>query len=174
MFWNGWLPFAPDLGPAALQDGDVAFTQAFGLVKGAIQHGTLNQPLAGASVFAVGRKSNEIVASAFSGVTQLSLNPATGALFVLPDPAQGVLSGDYVLPVPAGNYDIGVEAVDGSPVPAGSISFTAQVGAFYGQQNLNEEFYSPFDDDDEARPGFSRNVHVSEGRTTDHINICSH
>ena len=122
----------------ALQDGDIAFARAFGLVEGAIHHGTLNQPVAGASVFAVGRKSNEIVATAFSGVTQLSLDPANGALFVLPDPAQGVLSGDYVLPVPAGNYDIGIEAVDGSPVPAGSISYTAQVCAFYGHQNFNE------------------------------------
>ena len=129
-------------GPAALQDGDIAFSRAFGLVKGAVQHGPLDQPLAGASVFAVGRDTNEIVASAFSGVTQVSVDPVNGVVFVLPDPAQGVLAGDYVLPLPAGNYDVGIEAVDGSPVPAGSISYTAQIGAIYGQQNFNEEFYN--------------------------------
>ena len=112
------------------------------------------------------------MASAFSGVTQLSLDPATGALFVLPDPAQGVLSGDYVLPVPAGNYDIGVEAVDGSPVPAGSISYTAQVGAFYGQQNFNEEFFNRRKEGVvEVRPGRSRNVHVDNGHSTFGIDI---
>ena len=172
--WSSYLyqEGSAALGPAALQDGDIAFTEAFGLVKGAIQHGTLNQPVAGASVFAVGRRSNEIVASAFSGVTQLSLDPATGALFVLPDPAQGVLSGDYVLPVPAGNYDIGVEAVDGSPVPAGSISYTAQVGAFYGQQNFNEEFFNRRKEGVvEVRPGRSRNVHVDNGLSTFGIDI---
>lgn len=172
--WSSYLyqEGSADLGPAALQDGDIAFTQAFGLVKGAVQHGTLNQPLAGASVFAVGRESNEIVASAFSGVTQLSLNPANGTLFVLPDPAQGVLSGDYVLPVPAGDYDIGVEAVDGSPVPAGSISYTAQVGAFYGQQNFNEEFFNRRNEGVvEVRPGRSRNVHVDNGLSTLGIDI---
>jgi hypothetical protein len=158
-------------GPAALQDGDIAFSVAFGLVKGAIQHGTLHQAVAGASVFAVGRRSDEIVASAFSGITQLSFDPATGGLFVLPDPAVGVLSGEYTIPVRAGNYDIGVEAVDGSPVPAGSISFTAQIGAAYGQQNFNEEFYNSREDVIEARPGRRRNVHVENGLTTFAIDI---
>jgi len=37
------------------------------------------------------------------------------------------------------------------------------------QQSFNQEFYSPFDDDDERRPGFSKNVHVKEGRTTNHV-----
>jgi hypothetical protein len=32
--------------------------------------------------------------------------------------------------------------VDGFPVPAGSISLTAQIGAIFGQQNFNEEFYN--------------------------------
>jgi hypothetical protein len=171
--WSSYLyPEGSDAsGVAALQYGDVAFNRAFGLVKGTIQHGALNQPLAGASVFAVGRRDDEVVASAFSGVTQLSLNLTTGGLFVLPDPAQGVLSGDYVLPVPAGNYDVGVEAVDGSPVPAGSISFTAQIGAIYGQQNFNEEFYNRKEDATEVRPGRARNVHVGRGKTTAGIDI---
>jgi hypothetical protein len=81
------------------------------------------------------------------------------------------VSGDYVLPLPAGNYDVGIEAVDGSPVPAGSISFTAQIGGIYGQQNFNEEFYNRKEDDVEVRPGRSRNVRVRNGKTTSGIDI---
>ena len=173
--WSSYLyPEGSDAsGVAALQEGDVAFARAFGLVTGTIRHGALNQPLAGASVFAVGRQENEIVASAFSGVTQLSVNPANGGLFFLPDTALGVLSGDYVLPVPAGNYDVGIEAVDGFPVPAGSISFTAQIGGFYGQQNFNEEFFNRKEDVAEVRPGRARNVHVGRGKTTSGIDIAT-
>ena len=171
--WSSYLypEGSASSGPAALQDGDIAFSRAFGLVRGAIQHGPLDQPLAGASVFAVGRDTNEIVASAFSGVTQASVDPVNGVVFVVPDPAQGVLAGDYVLPLPAGNYDVGIEAVDGSPVPAGSISYTAQIGAMYGQQNFNEEFYKKIEDVTEDSPGRRRNVHVKSGATTSGIDI---
>ena len=171
--WSSYLypEGSASSGPAALQDGDIAFSRAFGLVKGAIRHGPLDQPLAGASVFAVGRDTNEIVASAFSGVTQASVDPVNGGVFVVPDPAQGVLAGDYVLPLPAGNYDVGIEAVDGSPVPAGSISYTAQIGAMYGQQNFNEEFYKKKEDVTEDSPGRRRNVHVKSGSTTSGIDI---
>jgi hypothetical protein len=159
-------------GPGALQPGDVPFSKAFALITGEVQHGVLDQPIAGASVFAVGnKKEDRLVASGYSGSVQLSFNPLTGGLSFLPDPADGVLNGKYVIPVLPGNYSVGVEAVDGNPAAAGNISFTCQVGAFYGQQNFNEEFYNRHDDDEEARPGRSKNVHASAGRTTKNINI---
>ena len=158
-------------GPAALQHDDIAFRKMFGLITGAIRHGTLNQPVAGASVYAVGKKENDVVASGFSGTTQLSFNPTTGGLFFLPAAADGVLDGKYTIPVPAGSYGVGVEAVDGSPAAAGNISFTCQIGAFYGQQNFNEEFYDRHDDDREVRPGQRKNVHVGAGRTKAGIDI---
>ena len=157
-------------GPAALTGGDIAFKDLFGIITGQIRHGVLDQPLAGGSVYAIDQRGDRLIGSGFSGTVDLSFNPSNGGLFFLP-PALGLIDGRYAIPVPKGNYAVGIEAVDGTPAAAGNISFTCQVGAFYGQQNFNEEFYSPFDDDDEARPGFSRNVHVSEGRTTDHINI---
>lgn len=157
-------------GPAALTGGDIAFKKLFGIITGQIRHGVLDQPLAGGSVYAIDQRGDRLIGSGYSGTVDLSFNPSNGGLFFLP-PEVGLVDGRYVIPVPKGNYAVGVEAVDGTPAAAGNISFTCQVGAFYGQQNFNEEFYSPFDDDDEARPGFSRNVHVSEGRTTDHINI---
>jgi Matrixin len=158
-------------GPGALQHGDIAFRKAYGLVTGEIRHGVLNQPIAGASVFAVGKKENEVVGSGFSGTTQLSFDPATGGLFILPNPADGVLDGKYTIPVPAGSYGVGIEAVDGSPAAAGNIGFTCQIGGFYGQLNFNEEFYTRQDDDLEVRPGRRKNVHVNAGRTKDGIDI---
>jgi hypothetical protein len=158
-------------GPAALQHGDVAFTRAYGLIEGEIRHGVLGQPVAGASVFAIEKKGDRVTASGYSGTTNLSFNPATGGLFFMPTAADGVVDGKYVIPVPRGNYAVGVEAVDGSPAAAGNISFTCQIGAFYGQLAFNEDFYTRHDDGVEARPGQAKNVHVSVGRSTDGINI---
>ena len=81
--------------------------------------------------------------SAFSGTTNLSFNPANGGLFFVPyNVGQAILNGNYTIPVPPGNYSVGVEAVDGSPVAAGQVSFTTQIGDFFGQQNFIEEFYN--------------------------------
>ena len=62
-------------GPAALQAGDVAFASAYGLIKGELTHGVLNQPIAGGSLFAVDRSNNSNTVSAYSGTTNLSFNP---------------------------------------------------------------------------------------------------
>jgi hypothetical protein len=128
-------------GPARLQPGDKAFKKEFGLIKGELTHGVLNQPIAGGSLFAVDFLSNKLVASGFSGTTQLSFNPANGGLFLI-NPAFNILNGNYVIPVQKGLYAVGVEPLDGTPVPAGSISLTGQIGAIFGQQNFNEEFYN--------------------------------
>jgi hypothetical protein len=128
-------------GPAALQRGDKAFNKEFGLIKGELRHGVLNQPIAGGSVFAVDFLTDKFVASGFSGTTQVSFNPATGGLFLV-DPAFNIPNGNYVIPVPKGVYAVGIEAADGMPAAAGNISLTAQIGAAFGQQNFNEEFFN--------------------------------
>ena len=158
-------------GPAALQSGDVAFHRAFGLISGKVRHGVLNQPVAGASVYAIDRRFNRVMGSGFSGTANLSVDPMTGALFILEDPAIGLVNGDYVIPVPKGSYAVGIEALDGQPAAAGNINFSAQVGGFYGQLNFNEEFYSRLDSDVEARPGSAANVHVNTGHTKSGIDI---
>src|SRR5262249_27651325 len=159
-------------GPAALQPGDVAFDSVYGLITGELRHGVLNQPLAGGSLFAVDRKTNTITASAFSGTTNLSFNPMTGGLFFIPTVADAIPNGNYVIPVPKGSYSVGVEAVDGSPVAAGNINFTCQIGNFFGQQNFIEEF---FNGDEEAvierKPGDAKNVAVNPGHTHSGGNI---
>ncbi len=106
-------------GPAALQAGDVPFSSAFGLIRGELRHGVFNEPIAGGSLFAVNRDTNETTVSAFSGTTNLSFNPLNGGLFFIPlaNIDQAIVNGNYVIPVPSGNYSVGVEAVDGSPNP---------------------------------------------------------
>ncbi|HKX26116.1 MAG TPA: matrixin family metalloprotease [Blastocatellia bacterium] len=129
-------------GPAAIQQNDLPFNLKYGLIRGSVRHGVLNQPVLGANVFAINELTQQRVVSTFSGQARILYDPFTGGLFLTGDPATDLVDGNYVLPVPLGNYSVGVEATDGSPVPAGTISLTAQIGAFYGQQNFNEEFYN--------------------------------
>ena len=127
-------------GPAALQPGDLRLQQRIRVDQGRrCTTACSTSRVAGGHVFTLDRKTDKAGPGAFSGTTQLSFNPATGGLFFLDDPADGVLNGDYVIPVPKGNYDVLIEPVDGTPVPVASISFTTQIGDFFGQQNFNEE-----------------------------------
>ncbi len=140
--WSSYLyPEGSALsGPAKLQGKDKAFNKEYGLIKGSLTHGILNQSIAGGCVFAVDLISDERVASGFSGTTQLSFDPGTGGLFMV-DPSFNILNGNYVIPVPKGLYAVGVEPVDGAPAPP-AICRTCQIGASFGQQNFNEEFYN--------------------------------
>ena len=159
-------------GPAALQSGDVRFTSKYGLITGELRHGVLNQPVAGGQLFAIDRKTNAVMASAFSGTTNLSFNPANGGLFFVPTVAQAIENGNYVMPVPLGNYSVGVEATDGSPAAAANISFTCQIGNFFGQQNFIEEFYNNNSEGAiERDPGDAKNVHVNPGQINGGTNI---
>jgi len=130
-------------GPASLQPGDKAFDKEYGFIEGELRHGVLNEPIAGGSVFARDFLTNKFVASGFSGTTQLSYDPVTGGRFMINDPAFHILDGKYVIPVPKGIYAVGVEAVDGHPGFGGVLPpLICQIGAFFGQQDFNEEFYN--------------------------------
>ncbi|HEY8227289.1 MAG TPA: matrixin family metalloprotease [Pyrinomonadaceae bacterium] len=159
-------------GPAALQLGDIPFTSNFGLIRGELRHGVLNQPIAGGYLQAINRDTGEETVGAFSGTANLSFNPATGGLFFVPTAAQGIVNGNYVIPLPMGNYNVRAEAIDGSPVAANSISFTCQIGAFYGQQNFIEEFWNNNKEGAiEREPGDGKNVHVNNGFVRSGVNI---
>ncbi|HSK79142.1 MAG TPA: hypothetical protein VLQ45_22000 [Thermoanaerobaculia bacterium] len=158
-------------GPAALQAGDVDFDSVYGLIKGTVTHGVLNQPIAGASVAAFDRNTGEFVASGFSGTVVLSVNPATGGLF-LANAAHDIPNGNFVIPVPKGNYNVYVEALDGAPVPAPNVSLSAQVGGLYGLLNFPEEYWNGNKEGAiEVRTGESKNVHVNEGEVQTGIDI---
>ena len=159
-------------GPGALQAGDVPFGSVYGLITGEIRHGVLNQPIAGAQVRAIDRNSGQSMVSAFSGTTNLSFNPANGGLFFVPNVAQAISNGNYTMPVPQGNYNVQVEAVDGQPAAAGNIGFTPQIGAFFGQQNFIEEFWNNNSEGAiERDPGDAKNAHANPGHVTAGVNI---
>jgi hypothetical protein len=128
-------------GPASLQPGDKAFDKEYGLIKGELRHGVLNQPIAGGSVFAIDYLTGKFVASGFSGTVQVSFDPGAGHPPPV-DTAFNILNGNYVIPVPKGIYAVGVEAVDGNPQVASDMPRICQIGAAFGQQNFNEEFYN--------------------------------
>lgn len=159
-------------GPGAIQAGDVPFKWLYGTIEGTLQHGVLNQPLAGASLYAIGQITKRAVSSGYSGTVNLSLDPATGGLFLVGDPAFTLQDGKYVIPVPIGLYAVGVEPVDGAPVAAANISFTCQIGAAFGQQNFNEEFYNRNREGlIETRPGEDFPVLVLPGQRRTGISI---
>jgi hypothetical protein len=124
-----------------LQPGDKAFDKEYGLIEGELKHGVLDQPIAGGSVFAIDFLTGKFVASGFSGTVQVSFEPGAGQ-GPLVDTAFNILNGKYVIPVPKGIYAVGVEAVDGNPRDASEMPLMCQIGAAFGQQNFNEEFYN--------------------------------
>jgi hypothetical protein len=158
-------------GPAKLQPGDVRFRDRYGLLTGELRHGVLNQPVAGGHLFAVDLLHRSIVSGAYSGTTQLSFDPATGGLFFLPTVADSILDGRYRIPVPLGLYSVGAQAVDGNPVPAANISFTCQIGAFFGQMNYNDEFFGFREADLERYPGFGKPLLVLPGLTRGGVDL---
>ncbi len=158
-------------GPAALQPGDIPFSLAYGVIKGSVTHGVLNEPIAGASVSSVNVLTGEEVSSAFSGTSQLSFDPATGNLFLL-SPSYNIIDGNYSLPVPLGLYTLGIEAVDGEPVPSSSIGLNAEIGDIFGQQNFNEGFWGgPLESATEVQPGFGFPVLGVPGLTQSHVDF---
>jgi hypothetical protein len=163
-------------GPGALQPGDVPFRKVFGLIRGELWHGLLEQPVAGGHVFAVHARTKMAGTSAFSGRTQLSFDPVTGSFTVI-DLDFNILDGKYVIPVPKGDYYIGVEPVDGEPVPATLVSVTSLIGLFFGQHSFDEEFLRRPDRDhdtdshDNFRTGSRRRVTVGAGETLRHVDI---
>jgi Matrixin len=159
-------------GPAALQPGDIAFNSVYGLIKGELRHGVLNQPIAGGSVSAIDWDTNTVISGGYSGHTQFSADLATGQLLVINDPAFHIRDGEYVIPVPKGSYAVGVEALDGFPISADRISNNAFIGALFGQQNFNEEFYNGNREAGrEPRLGQRQNISVRAGQTRAGINI---
>jgi hypothetical protein len=158
-------------GPAAIQPGDIPFNLVYGTIKGSVTHGVLNEPIAGASVSATNVLTGELFATAFSGTSQLSYDPNTGGIFLV-SPSYNILDGNYTIPVKLGLYNIGVEAVDGFPVPASSVSLNAQIGSIFGQQDFNEEFWSgPLESATEVQPGFPLPVAGAPGLPVNGINL---
>ena len=56
-------------------------------------------------------------------------------------------------------------------MPSGSVSLNAQIGAAFGQQNFNEEFWGPGEAAIEVQPGFALPVAGVPGLTRSHIDL---
>lgn len=155
-------------GPASLQPGDIPFHWVYRVIRGTVT-GPDGFPVAGASVQAKGLFSERILSEGYSGVTRLFLDGA-GGLFA-PTREASILAGDFAIPVPRGLYEVQIEAVDGFPAAPSNISFTAQIGASFGQQSFAEEFWSfrAFEDAVELFPGFSVPVFAGSRRSVDFV-----
>ncbi len=149
-------------GPAALQAGDVAFSDAYGLITGSVTDGDTGLPLVGAAVGAFSTAGDALVTTGFSGTARLRVR-GDGALFFPLDPASGIVHGDFTLPVERGMYTVGLEAVDGTPIAPGQVNFDLQVGGFFGQLDFQEE---RFDGDAEAALEYAPGRSVPVNATT--------
>jgi hypothetical protein len=164
-------------GPAALQPGDVRFSSVYGRLTGSVHHGvsTINgapAPIVGGYVYATDRKTGALVSTGYSGRARLSYNPLNGGLFFVPDPAIALIDGNFEIALPAGSYTVGVEALDGAPAAAGNVSFSAQVGNFFGLLSFNEELWNGNKEGAlEKRAGDGLAVQIKAGKTTSGVEI---
>ncbi|MEM6274631.1 MAG: matrixin family metalloprotease [Myxococcota bacterium] len=125
-------------GIAALQSGDIAFEDAFDIVRGTVTRD--GGPILGAHVFAIDRDTGDIVTGTYSGRSAVFIDLATGAASAFPESA---LSGEYELPVPRQEvYRAAVESLDGDPAATNNVSTNAIVGGILGQNDLPEEFFN--------------------------------
>lgn len=156
-------------GAGALQPGDVAFDDAYGIIRGEITLGDSGLPAVGSNVFSIREDTGEIVSSHYVGRTRLVQVPE-GFLDVLPDePDFHLVDGTYSLPVLAGTYNVAVEPLDGSPTFPGAIGNTTIIGGFFDVQGFNEEVFPRIDP---RLRFFPRDVRVRAGRQVsgvDHV-----
>ena len=128
-----------DTGLAALQGDDVEFTREYAVLTGEVLRDGVG--VVGASVFAETNASvSERTVSAISGTVLLD-ELADGTIALAP-PEIGTVNGNYQIPVLRGNYEFGVQALDGSPVAGTAVSITAIVGFLNGEQDFSNEFLS--------------------------------
>lgn len=157
-------------GPGALQANDIPFNAVYGIVTGEATDGFTGLPLAGGSVSATNILTGRQQATAITGTTQLAFQLSTGNLFFV-DPTFDIIDGRYRIPLPLGIYNIGIEALDGSPVSPFQINTTASIGGFWGQQIFDEELWTVGDNNLESRPGLALPVAAVPSVTTPHVDI---
>jgi hypothetical protein len=137
--WSSFLyPEGSDTeGAGALQPGDVAFDAVYGLVTGEV---TLpDRPLLVGSLQATEGETGAIVASHYTGEGRWILDPVLGLTVDDRFPEFHLVSGRYTLPLPEGTYELRLEAIDGFPASATSISDSTFIGSVFGDSSFDEE-----------------------------------
>jgi len=120
---------------SGLQRGDVAFSRAYGVIRGtaSTSEGT---PLPGAAVRAIDFRGENLVATTYTGKVSAFQTPAGGLIAA----EESAVNGDYALPVLSGSaYTLDVEAIDGNPAPVTSISTTSIIASIIGLTDFPEE-----------------------------------
>jgi len=141
-------------GIAALQAGDVAFEDAYDIIRGSVTRD--GGPILGAHVSSIDRQSGETLTGTYSGTAVVFVDVfgeiTAGGTFAFPESA---IDGDWELPVPKSRvYRAAVESLDGDPAATTNISITAIVGGILGQDNLPEELQNRTQETDvEFYPG---------------------
>jgi hypothetical protein len=156
-------------GPAALQAGDVAFSDVYGIIEGSVVNGALNAPALGTNITAFDADGGKIgpflagdmVSSTYAGTARLAVNTTTFANALLPL-AEGAVDGKFRLTVPFGTYHINIEPTDGFPATPGAVNTLTNLGAIYVLNLFEEEFWSGNKESaTEDEPGSSKTVSVS-------------
>ena len=143
----GWASFlypegTASSGPAALQPGDVAFDEVYGLITGVVTHGRTGLPLVGSQIRAVDQDTGAVVSSQTTGTIRLLSIPDENFLGVLPEEADfHLVDGRYTLPVPEGDYHLVIEALDGSPLPTNFLDPIATPSGAFGLNDHDEEIF---------------------------------
>lgn len=156
-------------GPSVPGPGDIRFSNAYRLITGSYTQAGFG--VLGGNIFATQVGSNgRTRVSAYSGKAR-AFSPNGVSVFV-GDLTNSVISDQYVLPVPRGNYILGMQALDGDPAAPGNISITAQIGGILDQHTYPEEFRSSPANEGafENNPGQATPVNVQSGSQSN-INV---
>lgn len=149
-------------GPAAVGPGDQAFDEVFQVVTGEVTNiDGLGIP--GANVYARTRDGQEILVNAHAGEVQLVAN-AAGGLFTV-NPEAGIISGNFRLPLPRGQYELFLQSPDVGGATGSNISTTSLVGGLYGLVGFDEEGIDNPQREGafERQPGRAQNVTIRPG-----------
>ncbi|MEE4175270.1 MAG: hypothetical protein V2I57_13540 [Xanthomonadales bacterium] len=153
-----------DSGIAALQPGDIAFEDAYDVLRGEVLRE--NRGVVGAFVSATTKDTGERVSGILSGTPETFLS-LDGQFFFAPE--DRVRNGEYELPVPkGGTYLLDIEALDGDPVAANRISLLAITALILGDDAFPEEFQNTGREDFlERQPGKATPVPSQSSRNLD-------
>ncbi|MDZ7628966.1 MAG: matrixin family metalloprotease [Parvularculaceae bacterium] len=156
--------------PSAVQPGDIAFQNAYKVIRGSYTQGGFGVLGGNISATETGANGRTLV-SAYSGLAR-AFSDGTGVF--VGDLTNSVISDQYVLPVPRGTYVLAMQALDGDPAATGNISITAQIGGILGQHGYPEEFRSsgPLESEIETNPGQSTPVNTRV-RDQNNINVAT-
>lgn len=150
-------------GPAAVGPGEIAFDQAYQVVRGEISNSD-GLGIPGANVYAVNQAGNRIAVGAHAGQVRVVSPFGSPQIFLL-NPQAGIISGNYSLPLPRGNYQIFLQSPDVAGATGANISTTSLIGGLYGLVGFDEEGLDSRQREGafERQPGKARNIVVRPG-----------